>query len=194
VIVAHLEKRMVFNLLNPFKRKKHAAAEPLYAAAVAQARQPGFYLVLGLPDTPEGRFEAIAAHVYLVLRRLKGERAPGVAELSQDVFDILFHDMDESLREMGIGDLGISHRIKAMAKAFYGRVEAYDRGLAARDDRDQALRDALARDFYRTAEPGPDVLGGMAAYLRAADAHLAAQPLDNLLAGRVSFPPAPEAV
>lgn len=182
---------MVFNLLNLFKRKRHPAAAALYGLAVAQAREPGFYTRLDLPDTPEGRFEGIALHVYLILRRLKAEPGEEAAVLAQDLFDTLFHDMDESLREMGIGDLGISHRIKAMAKAFYGRVDAYDLGLAA-DDGNQTLKDALIRDLYRTTTPGAAALDAVATYLRQADAALASQPADAVLAGQVTFPQVPD--
>ena len=34
------------------------------------------------------------------------------------------------MREQGAGDMGIGHKLKAMANAFYGRLAAYD---AAKD-------------------------------------------------------------
>ena len=40
----------------------------------------------------------------------------------------MFADMDQNLREMGVGDLAVGKRIKAMAKGFYGRLAAYDAG------------------------------------------------------------------
>ncbi|MGC5209546.1 ubiquinol-cytochrome C chaperone family protein, partial [Escherichia coli] len=61
-------------LLSLFRRspKDEAveAAHRIYVAAVEQARQPAFYAVLGVPDTLDGRFEVISAHIHLVLRRL----------------------------------------------------------------------------------------------------------------------------
>jgi cytochrome b pre-mRNA-processing protein 3 len=161
----------------------------LYAAAVAQARQPGFFLHCGVPDTVDGRFDMISLHVHVVLRRLRqgGETA---AETAQAVFDAMFADMDRSLREMGVGDLGVGRRVKAMARAFYGRVAAYDAGL---DGGAGALEDALKRNVFRAAEPVPGAPAILAAYMRRAARGLANQPLDALLAGRVAFGPAPAA-
>ena len=74
----------------------------LYRELVNQARIPTFYRELGVPDTPEGRFEMVGLHVALVVRRLKAEGASGGA-LAQELFDLMFEDMDESLRQIGIG-------------------------------------------------------------------------------------------
>ena len=40
-------------------------------------------------------------------------------------FDSMFADMDLSLREMGAGDIGVSKRVRVMAEAFLGRLDAY---------------------------------------------------------------------
>ena len=42
-------------------------ANRLHAAAVAQARSPTLYALMGAPDTIEGRFELLCAHVILLL-------------------------------------------------------------------------------------------------------------------------------
>ena len=39
--------------------------------------------------------------------------------------------MDNSLRELGFGDLGVPKRMKKMAEAFYGRAAAYREALEA---------------------------------------------------------------
>ena len=107
--------------------KVTARAAGLYGAVVAQARQVVFYRDLGVPDTVDGRFELIVLHMVLLLRRLNREGDDGAA-LRQALFDVLLDDMDRSLREMGVGDLGVGRRVKAMGKAFYGR-DADDGGL-----------------------------------------------------------------
>src|SRR5687767_10591046 len=104
-------------------RAQTAAA--LYAAAVAQARQPAFYVALGVPDTLEGRFELIVLHVHLLCRRL-GALGESGAALAQALFDCMFRDMDRNLRELGVGDPSLPRRIKAMLEAYYGRIKAYD--------------------------------------------------------------------
>ena len=100
-----------------FKRERtEAPATLLYAKLVAQARQPEFYARCGVPDTVDGRFDLISLHLFLVLHRLKRDR-PESADLAQAVFDLMFHDMDQSLREMGAGDLGVGRRVKVMIQA-----------------------------------------------------------------------------
>lgn len=172
-----------------FKQRRQAAeaARALYERAVAQARQPGFYTALGVPDSLDGRFDLVALHVILLLYRLKRERA-AAARLAQCLFDVMFDDMDESLRELGVGDLGVGRRVKAMAKALYGRLAAYEAGLAG-DDR--MLAAALARNLFGTANAREDQLAACCAYLRREAAGLGDQPYAELRAGRVRFGPVP---
>ena len=165
------------------------AAELAYRRIVEQARQPGFFVDLGVPDSVDGRFELIALHAFLYLRRLKREQ-PDSAPLAQRFFDTMFTDFDRSLREMGTGDLSVGREVKRMARAFYGRAEAYERGLAGNVS---ALQAALARNLFGTAPATlPDYLKAMAAYLRREAEHLDAQPAATLLAGEFRFgaPPA----
>jgi cytochrome b pre-mRNA-processing protein 3 len=171
---------------NPFRRDpEEADAGPLYAAIVAQARRPAFYAVCGVPDSLDGRFELVALHVYLVLRRLKSGDRPAQA-LAQALVDLFFADMDASLREMGAGDLGVGKRVKNMAAAFYGRVAAYDAaepgGMAG---------EALKRNLFGTVEIAAERIAAMAAYVEQARALIAALPLAEITAGRPRFPGPP---
>ncbi len=178
-----------------------AVADALYALAVARARAPVFYRDLGVPDTLEGRFEMISLHVYMLLRRLKqgadGSRAGGGA-IGQALFDLMFADMDRNLREMGAGDLGVGRRVKAMAQAFYGRIQAYDDGLAAGAE---ILAQAVARNVYGGPDGGDAVpvsvdqgARALAVYLAASVAVLDAVSDDVLGQGVAAFAPLPEAV
>jgi cytochrome b pre-mRNA-processing protein 3 len=176
---------------NPFRRNPDEAdAAPLYAAIVGQARRPAFYAVCGVPDSLDGRFELVALHVYLVLRRLKGGDLPAQG-LAQGLVDLFFADMDASLREMGAGDLGVGKRVQKMAAAFYGRVAAYD-GAEARG----VAGEALKRNLFGTVEVGAERIAAMAAYVERAEALIAAHPLAEITAGRPRFPdpPSPDAV
>ena len=140
----------------------HDRARGLYARVVEQARQPAFYRELGVPDTLDGRFEMIVLHAVFLLRALRRDGREG-GELGQLVFDVMMDDMDSSLREMGVGDLGVGRRVKAMARAFYGRAAAYE---AALDEADGALGDALRRNLYATADPGDGQVAAMVGYVR----------------------------
>jgi cytochrome b pre-mRNA-processing protein 3 len=165
------------------RRRNQASAEALYMTLVDQARQPVFYATFGVPDTVDGRFDMIALHAFLLLHRLRAE--PSASDLGQEVFDLMFGDMDRNLREMGVGDLTIGKRIKTMAGAFYGRISAYDAALAA--DEPLVLEDALRRNLFRGTAPAAAQVAALAAYMRIQAASLADQPLDRLMAGAITF-------
>ncbi len=169
-------------LLKPAPEK--VAARELYERIVGQSRQPVFYLDGGVADNVDGRFDLIALHVFLVLHRFKEEDA-GSSPIAQALFDVFFQNMDESLREMGVGDLSIGKKIQKMAQAFYGRVAAYEDGLKSNEP--EPLNDALCRNLYRTSDVSPDIVDLMARYVRRQVAHLAGQDLDGLASGRVTF-------
>lgn len=170
------------------RNRREAAAQALYLRVVEQARRPAFYAACGVPDTVDGRFEMVALHVFLVLHRLKREH-DRTADLAQALFDTMFLDMDRSLRELGAGDLGVAPRVKAMAKGLYGRIAAYEAGLAGPDE---ALSAALARNVFGTVRADPAGLAALVGYLRREAAALEGQPATALLAGDVGFGPAPD--
>jgi cytochrome b pre-mRNA-processing protein 3 len=163
------------------------AAELAYRRVVDQARQPVFFGDGGVPDTVDGRFELICLHAFLYLHRLKRER-PGSAELAQRFFDVMFVDFDRALREMGTGDLSVSREIRHMAQAFYGRIAAYEDGLAAGD---AVLQPALARNLFGTGAVSEAQLASIADYVRREAAGLERQHAVALLAGNIDFGPPP---
>ncbi len=160
------------------------AATMLYSAAVIQARRPEFYACWGVADNVDGRFDMVALHAFLLLRRLRAGGEPA-RRLSQSVFDIMFADMDQNLRELGVGDMGVGKRIRRMAEAFYGRLSAYDAGLDSSDP--AVLESALTRNLWRGNPPAGTAVATVADYVRRQDAALAAQDLMLLLEGRVDF-------
>lgn len=162
------------------------AAHEAYAIAVAQGRLPDFYAEHRVPDTLDGRFEMIALHVFLILRRVKHDRQSGT--FAQALFDVFFADMDRSLRELGTGDLSVGKQVKLMATGFYGRIAAYEAGLDGADDAE--LTAALRRNLYGTvADPDMADLAAAAAYVRRQAACLDGQPLDQVRKGAFRFAP-----
>src|SRR5882757_10036438 len=159
-------------MLWPFNhfRKPHApprgTIEAIYGMIVAQAREPLFYAGLGVPDTVNGRFDMVLLHLWMVLRRLR-PAAAGLA-LAQALFDHFCADMDDNLREMGVGDLTVPKRMQKFGEAFYGRVAAYDLAL-------DAGTEALAQALCKNILDGGDIGRGrqLAAYTNAAIAALA---------------------
>jgi len=170
------------------REARAAAAERLYAQMVAEARGRRFYAELGVPDTPEGRFEMIALHIALLLRRLRAEGAAGNA-LGQALFDLMFADMDAALREIGVGDLGVGRQVKRLAGQFYARLAALDRALGAPGTgAPEALAAALAPVWQGGPLPAAGQVGALAAYLRARERALAALPGGALMQGMADAP------
>jgi len=162
---------MIFNL---FFGKKNNQAAPLYAAIVAAARQPVFYRDLGVPDTVDGRFDMLVLHLALVVARLKGENG----DLRQKLVNHFCVDMDDNVRELGAGDLGVAKKVRRMAEAFQGRYNAYD----AADDLAK-MGEAVARNIYAGAAPSDE----LARYAIAARNHLAAQTAQVIADGKPQF-------
>lgn len=198
-----------------FIPKPPAAVNATYIALVAAARNPFFFTELAVPDTLDGRFELITLHLFLLQDRilfLEGSLAPHAAlppaangsltlraastkteqadrkereQFAQFLSEAFFSDLDANLREMGVADTGVSHRIKKMGKAYHGRLQAY---AAALND-DTALRAALARNLYGTvAEGDVGVLTRMAAYVKTMKNALATIPVATFMQGDYTWP------
>jgi cytochrome b pre-mRNA-processing protein 3 len=171
-------------MLKLFKpRPAEKAGRALYLAVVEQARQPRLYADLGAPDTLEGRFELYSLHVFLLLDRLKrqGEQA---AETAQALFDTYVQALDDTLREIGVGDTSVGKKMRKMGEAFYGRVKSYDDALTALPDRGP-LEAVIGRTVYAGAEAAPTT--ALADYVLAQREALASNDLDAFYAGRVAW-------
>jgi cytochrome b pre-mRNA-processing protein 3 len=174
-------------MLWPFNhfRRPHApqrgTIEAIYGMIVAQAREPLFYAGLGVPDTVNGRFDMVLLHLWMVLRRLR--RSEGGAGLSQALFDHFCGDMDDNLREMGVGDLTVPKRMQKFGEAFYGRSAAYDLAL---DAGAEPLAQALCKNILDGGGIGR--ARQLAAYTNAAVAVLAGLDDRSVGSGSWRFP------
>lgn len=167
-------------------RPDPSIVDALYDRIVAAARQPAFYARWEVPDTPLGRFEMMALHMFLLLHRLRGaEGAP--RDIAQQLTDDFFREVDHSIRELGVGDMGVPKRMKKLAGMFYGRVGAYQAALDAGDG--AGLAAVLARNVRPGVETWPQARD-LARYVIGARDALAGQALAEICAGRVAFPAA----
>ncbi|PYE87168.1 ubiquinol-cytochrome C chaperone family protein [Phyllobacterium leguminum] len=174
---------MILKLFSRKAKVNEAITIAFYEAIVAAARQPRFYALLFVPDTPIGRYEMLSLHVFLAMHRLKGENA-ALRALSQEVADEFFKDVDHSLRELGIGDQGVPKRMKKLARMFYGRVEAYEAAFAASD------REAFAAALTRNVRPEMEFWPGavpLASYAFEARESLRRQSDEELARGSIAF-------
>jgi cytochrome b pre-mRNA-processing protein 3 len=176
--------QFVLNLFRPDPRRTQVAT--LYKQIADAARQPALYARFGIPDTLEGRFEALSLHMILALRGLRGKPQPA-DDLARDLTDAFFRDLDASLREMGVGDTAVPKRMKTLASAFYGRAGAYDPALDRGDEAE------LAAILGRNVLGGDAPASALARYSLAADRAVRTAPLDIMLRQGPPFP-SPEAV
>lgn len=169
------------------RRRELTTARDLYEKIVTAARRPAFYMGEGaVPDTVEGRFDLVALHAFLIFRRLKSDTGtmPG---LKQALFDVMFDDMDASLREMGVGDIKVGKKVRTLAEDMFGRIAVYDPALDASDT--GALAAALSRNIWEEADaPAAEPL---AAYVVAANEALTATATETFTNGDVTFPDFP---
>jgi cytochrome b pre-mRNA-processing protein 3 len=175
----------LFDLFRTTPEKRIAA--DLYDRLVDGARQPALYREGGVADTVDGRFDLIALHAFLLFHRMSGQ--PGWQEIGDRLANHIMKDMDRSLREMGVGDMSVGKKMKKLAQAFYGRLDAYWGALKAEEP--GALESVIARNVYRDDALGEAAHAASAArlagYVRGQIAHLATQPTADILAGQVRF-------
>ncbi|MEH3125926.1 ubiquinol-cytochrome C chaperone family protein [Agrobacterium cavarae] len=175
---------MVFGLFRK-KNNNRAIVDRQYSILTQAARQPGFYLHMGVPDTVMGRFEMLAVVMILYFRRTKGASVSG-QEIAQEIVDAFFQDLDHSMRELGIGDQGVPKRMKKFAGMFYGRLESYAAAIDGADA--DALAAALRRNIYPQAyEAAPD-MRALSKWMMSASEMLSAQPEDAVATGTVTLP------
>jgi cytochrome b pre-mRNA-processing protein 3 len=171
-------------ILHWFRRTPRAdTIACLYGVIVAQARNPAFYQFYGVPDTVNGRFEMLVLHAVLLLARLEADGEEG-RRLGQGIFDRFCDDMDSSMREMGVGDVAVPRKMKAVGEAFYGRKRAYEAALAAAGLEQMAA--VIARNVHGGV-PGDDATR-LAAYARQSADAFAALDGPALRGGRLGFP------
>jgi cytochrome b pre-mRNA-processing protein 3 len=176
-------RNIVFRRQHRTPERTFAAA--LYARTVAEARSPELFEACGIPDTMDGRFDALALHASLMIDRLR--REPDGEQLAQDYFDVMFHHLDLTLREIGVQDLGVGRRIKIMAEGLHGRALAYRAALA--DDDPRALAEALRRNAYGGRSPAEEravarlesLVRGLAGALASTPRNKLVEPVDQSL-------------
>ena len=164
-------------------------ATKLYITIINQSRQKDFYIKFGVQDTPDGRFDMILLHSYLLFSRLKLEFKESKI-IAQQVFDLMFADMNQNLRELGVGDIGVGHRIKGMVQAFYGRMKIYDHALSGSDP--SILEQALTKNLYRKSTPTITQVKKVADYVRKEQKNLLKLPISEILIGNFHFGPPPK--
>lgn len=164
---------------------RRRTARSLYGSIVAQSRSSGLYATWGVPDTHEGRFEVIALHLVLVLRRLAREGEEGSA-LGRALTEAFVVDLDDTLREMTVGDLAVPRHVKRAVAVLHDRYSTYGAALAA--PQDSLLAAAVAQQLATLSGAGGLDAPAICAYIREAARALELQPGAQILEGAPAWP------
>ena len=159
-------------------------AERLYQSILQASRQPNLYTEFEVHDHLDSRFDMLCLHISLLMGRLRMLPEDVHKPLNQELFDRFFADMDFTLREMGVGDLGVGKRVRKMSEAFMGRLLAYTKSLERNDKMELAL--VLARNIRRSHDSN-DADRRMADYVLQSRDRLSAVGDNEMQAGTVDL-------
>lgn len=178
---------MVFSVLSNLFQSRSAdpAAQHLYVSAVQAARTPALFTDFGVVDTVDGRFDLLALHVFLIQNRLLNVNQKAAKDLSQQLSNFMWTDMDDAIREIGVGDLSVPKHLKRMIGAYQGRVRAYAETVKGTQDE---FAMTLWRNVYREAEGTQENAYKLAQYIQFQYTVLKDLDESALMKGHLTFP------
>jgi cytochrome b pre-mRNA-processing protein 3 len=133
-----------------FSSSKHSAQEEaLYAEIVDKSRNPLLFEKGGVVDSVEGRMEMLYLHLFIASKKLE-------THVFQAILAQFFSHMDANLREMGVGDLTVPKKIKAIGSSYLGRENAYSVGLSNQEELALAFKRNIPFNQECTASDEPN--------------------------------------
>lgn len=170
-----------FKLRRQIRNRNREIVDTLYESIVARSRRPKLYAEFGVPDTVMGRFESLSLHVFLALARCSRDEA--TKPVAQELVDRFIVDVEDSIREIGIGDVAVPKRMRKLTGMFYERVAAYDPPLREGDGKGLAAK--LERFALGDAPPDRRDPRSLAAYVAEAKTELDGLDTQAILSGRL---------
>ena len=133
-----------------FKKKKYeTVSNDIFQKIVNFSRNKIFYTKYCVPDTIDGRFDMLVLTTIIVVHRLSKIKNEGIV-LSQNIFDIVFKDLDFSLRELGAGDVSVANNMKKLISSYMGRQKIYLKAFKSEDEKFLAL--AFKNNIFRNKD------------------------------------------
>ena len=132
------------------KNKYKDITPEIYQNIIERSRSKFFYLNMDIEDSFESRFDIIILHSFIIFYFLKN-LSENEKKLSQFLFDFMFDDFDNNLREMGFGDIAVNKKMKVFITAFYGRISNYSKGVDQIKNNldDEILNQAILNNIYK---------------------------------------------
>ena len=133
-----------------FKSKNNSTVKDVYQSIIDNSRSKIFYINLDVDDSFESRFDLVILHSFIIFQYFI-EINDKKNRLSQSLFDFMFHDFENNLREMGFGDIAVNKRMKKFISAFYGRILNYSNSYAEYKKNKSLLNFSLAikKNIYK---------------------------------------------
>ena len=87
----------------------------MYITLLKLSRNIFFYKNLNLPDSFETRIYLMFIHfsILMIIYKKKGEK------FDQKTYDLVFHNIENNLRELGFGDVSVNKKMKELNKLLY---------------------------------------------------------------------------
>lgn len=152
--------------------------QALFELAVAEARQPDWFVEGEVPDTVNGRFAVLATIIALLSIRLEGDGAEG-AQATVDLTERMVESLDAELREMGLGDPTLGKQVRSLVGAVGGRVERW-RELTKSDG---SWTGEVRRSLYLDEPAAPEAVAYSESALKALWQRLAGTSIAELCDG-----------
>ena len=124
--------------------------EKIYQNIVEISRSKFFYIDFELDDSFETRFDLIIFHSFMIFYFYKSKNINS-SPLSQMLFDYMFNDFENNLREMGFGDIAVNKKMKLFIRAFYGRLSQYSKSLdlLEKEDDKSLLEQTILNNIFK---------------------------------------------
>tara|TARA_Y100001960_G_C14583909_1_gene782191 strand:- start:35 stop:592 length:558 start_codon:yes stop_codon:yes gene_type:complete len=138
-------KEMIFN-----KNNNSRLIEDIYQNIIERSRSKYFYLDKEVNDIFESRFDLIIFHSFMIFHFFR-EMNINNNPIPQNLFDFMFKDFENNLREMGFGDVAVNKKMKVFISAFYGRISNYSIGveLYRVEGNKRKLSEAIKNNIYK---------------------------------------------
>ena len=106
--------------MNSALNNKKSNELTLYNNILSLSRNKLFYTKFDLADTFQNRINLIFLHISFIFIKIKQTKKKiDVKKFDQNLFDLLFNQIELNMRELGFGDVMVNKKMKFLVKSFY---------------------------------------------------------------------------
>ena len=103
-----------------FSNKKKSIEDKLYNKILSLSRNKLFYTKMSLNDTFQNRIHLIFLHIsFIFIKIIILKKNVFYKKFYQDIFDLIFKQIEINMREIGYGDIAVNKNMKFLVKNFY---------------------------------------------------------------------------